>query len=41
MVAGVPAIMVIKEDLGSGLVWGPVFLSMMLIGSIPLRYLIT
>lgn len=41
MVAGVPALMVIKEDLGSGLVWGPVFLSMMLVGSIPFRYLIT
>jgi len=41
MVAGVPAVMVIKEDLGSGLVWGPMFLSMMLIGSIPFRYLIT
>ncbi|WP_395718879.1 FtsW/RodA/SpoVE family cell cycle protein [Prosthecobacter sp.] len=41
MLAGVPAIMVIKEDLGSGLVWGPVFLSMMLVGSIPFRYLIT
>lgn len=41
MIAGVPAAMVIKEDLGSGLVWGPVFLSMMLVGSIPFRYLIT
>lgn len=41
MVAGVPALMVIKEDLGSGLVWGPVFLSMMLVGSIPFRYMIT
>ncbi|WP_395738698.1 FtsW/RodA/SpoVE family cell cycle protein [Prosthecobacter sp.] len=41
MVAGVPAVMVIKEDLGSGLVWGPVFLSMMLVGSIPFRYMIT
>lgn len=41
MIAGVPAVMVIKEDLGSGLVWGPMFLSMMLIGSIPFRYLIT
>lgn len=41
LVAGVPAVMVIKEDLGSGLVWGPVFLSMMLVGSIPFRYLIT
>lgn len=41
LVAGVPAVMVIKEDLGSGLVWGPVFLTMMLVGSIPFRYLIT
>lgn len=41
MIAGVPAVMVIKEDLGSGLVWGPVFLSMMLVGSIPFRYMIT
>lgn len=41
MIAGIPAVMVIKEDLGSGLVWGPVFLSMMLVGSIPFRYLIT
>ncbi len=41
LIAGVPAVMVIKEDLGSGLVWGPVFLSMMLVGSIPFRYLIT
>lgn len=41
LLAGVPAAMVIKEDLGSGLVWAPVFLSMMLVGSIPFRYLIT
>lgn len=41
LLAGVPAAMVIKEDLGSGLVWGPVFLAMMLVGSIPFRYLIT
>lgn len=41
LLAGVPAAMVIKEDLGSGLVWGPVFLSMMLVGSIPFRYIIT
>ncbi|TDU80889.1 rod shape determining protein RodA [Prosthecobacter fusiformis] len=41
IVAGIPAAMVIKEDLGSGLVWGPVFLSMMLVGSIPFRYMIT
>ncbi len=41
MLAGIPAAMVIKEDLGSGLVWGPVFLAMMLVGSIPFRYIIT
>jgi len=41
LMAGVPAAMVIKEDLGSGLVWGPVFLAMMLAGSIPFRYMIT
>lgn len=41
IVAGIPAAMVIKEDFGSGLVWGPVFLSMMLVGSIPFRYMIT
>lgn len=41
VVAGIPALMVIKEDFGSGLVWGPVFLSMMLVGSIPFRYMIT
>lgn len=40
MLAGIPAVLVIKEDLGSGLVWGPVFLAMMLVGSIPFRYLI-
>ena len=39
-IAAVPAALVIKEDLGSGLVWGPVFLAMMLVGSIPFRYLI-
>jgi rod shape determining protein RodA len=32
--------MVAKEDLGSGLVWGPVFLGLMLAGSVPFRYLI-
>lgn len=40
LVAAVPAAMVIKEDLGSGMVWGPVFLTMMLVGYIPFRYLI-
>jgi rod shape determining protein RodA len=41
LLASIPAALVIKEDLGSGLVWGPVFLSMMLVGSIPFRYIIT
>ena len=40
ILAGIPAAMVAKEDLGSGLVWGPVFLGLMLAGSIPFRYLI-
>ncbi|MCB1228044.1 MAG: FtsW/RodA/SpoVE family cell cycle protein [Verrucomicrobiales bacterium] len=40
ILAGIPMAMVAKEDLGSGLVWGPVFISMMLVGSIPFRYLI-
>ena len=40
VVAGIPAAMVAKEDLGSGLVWGPVFLGLMLAGSVPFRYLI-
>lgn len=37
----VPAAMVLKEDFGSASVWGPVFCSMLLVGSIPFRYLIT
>jgi rod shape determining protein RodA len=41
LLTAIPAAMVIKEDLGSGLVWGPVFLAMMLVGSIPFRYIIT
>ncbi len=40
VLAGVPALMVVKEDLGSGLVWGPVFIAILLVGSIPFRYLI-
>lgn len=40
LLAAVPAMLVIKEDLGSGLVWGPVFLAVMLVGSIPFRYMI-
>lgn len=39
--AGIPACLVIKEDFGSGLVWGPVFIAMLLVGSIPFRYIIT
>ncbi|MFN0079177.1 MAG: FtsW/RodA/SpoVE family cell cycle protein [Prosthecobacter sp.] len=41
MLAAVPTALVAKEDLGSGLIWGPVFLSMMLAGNIPFRYIIT
>lgn len=40
IIAGIPAALVAKEDLGSGLVWGPVFLGLMLAGSVPFRYLI-
>ena len=41
IIGGIPAALIIKEDLGSGLVWGPLFLAMMLVGSIPFRYMIT
>lgn len=41
LIVGVPAILVIKEDLGSGLVWGPVFLAMLVAGNIPFRYIIS
>jgi rod shape determining protein RodA len=40
IVAIIIAALVAKEDLGSGLVWGPVFLGLMLAGSVPFRYLI-
>lgn len=40
LLAAFPAALVFKEDYGSGLVWGPVFLAMMLVGSIPMRYII-
>ncbi len=41
LVTAVPLAFVLKEgDLGSAMVWGPVFLSMVFVGSIPLRYLI-
>jgi len=37
----VPMLMILKEpDLGSSMVWGPMFCAMILVGSIPFRYLI-
>lgn len=37
----VPMLMILKEpDLGSAMVWGPMFCGMILVGSIPFRYLI-
>jgi rod shape determining protein RodA len=42
ILAAVPMLMVLKEpDLGSALVYGPVVVSMLLVGNIPFRYLIT
>lgn len=42
ILASVPMFMVLKEpDLGSALVYGPVIVSMLLVGNIPFRYLIT
>lgn len=42
LLAGVPMAMVLKEpDLGSAAVYGPVVIAMLLVGSIPFRYLIT
>ncbi|MBX7206765.1 MAG: FtsW/RodA/SpoVE family cell cycle protein [Verrucomicrobiaceae bacterium] len=41
IVAGIPGAMVLKVDFGSATVWGPVFCGMLLVGSIPFRYLIT
>lgn len=41
VIAGVPGLLVLKEDFGSATVWGPVFCAMLLVGSIPFRYLIT
>jgi rod shape determining protein RodA len=38
--AGIPAVLVLKDDFGSASVWGPVFCAMLLVGSIPFRYLI-
>ena len=41
VLTAVPMAMVLKEpDLGSAAVWGPVFISMLLVGSMPFRYLI-
>jgi cell division protein FtsW (lipid II flippase) len=42
ILAAIPMAMVLKEpDLGSAAVYGPVVVSMLLVGSIPFRYLIT
>jgi rod shape determining protein RodA len=42
LLAAVPMAMVLKEpDLGSAMVYGPVVIAMLLVGSIPFRYLIT
>ncbi len=42
VLAGIPMAMVLKEpDLGSAAVYGPVVIAMLLVGSIPFRYLIT
>ena len=39
--AVVPMLLILKEpDLGSAAIWGPMFCGMILVGSIPLRYLI-
>jgi rod shape determining protein RodA len=42
LVVGIPLMFVLKEgDLGSALVWIPVAVSVLLVGSIPLRYLLS
>lgn len=42
ILAAVPMALVLKEpDLGSAMVYGPVVIAMLLVGSIPFRYLIT
>jgi rod shape determining protein RodA len=42
LLAAIPMAMVLKEpDLGSAMVYGPVVIAMLLVGSIPFRYLIT
>jgi rod shape determining protein RodA len=39
--AVIPMLMILKEpDLGSAMVWGPTFVGMIMVGSIPFRYLI-
>ncbi len=41
ILAAIPMILILKEpDLGSAAVWGPMFVGMILVGSIPFRYLI-
>jgi rod shape determining protein RodA len=41
VLAGVPALLVVKEgDLGSASIWGPVLAAMLLVGNIPVRYLV-
>ena len=41
ILAAIPMVLILKEpDLGSAAVWGPMFLGMILVGSIPFRYLI-
>jgi rod shape determining protein RodA len=42
ILTAVPCLMILKEpDLGSAAVWGPLFVALLLVGSIPFRYLIT
>ena len=41
ILAAIPMVLILKEpDLGSAAVWGPMFIGMILVGSIPFRYLI-
>ena len=41
LLASIPMILILKEpDLGSAAVWGPMFVGMILVGSIPFRYII-
>jgi rod shape determining protein RodA len=42
VLTAVPMVLILAEpDLGSAAVWGPVFLTMILVGSIPFRYIIS